>query len=46
MVVGEIGFFIMLYKVNFIDFENLEGNLGLVNVIFDYLVVKFFIFCW
>lgn len=34
---GEIGFLIMLYKVNLIDFENFEGNLGLVNVIMSYL---------
>lgn len=45
MVEGEVGFLVMLYKVNFIDFENVEGNLGIVNVLFIYLVDKFFVFC-
>lgn len=46
IIVGEIGFFIMLYKVNFIDFENLEGNFGLFNVVLYYLVNKLLVFCW
>lgn len=46
VIVGEVGFFIMFYKVNFIDFENSEGNLGLVNVVMVYLSLKFLIFCW
>lgn len=46
IVVGEIGFLIMLYKVNLIDFENFEGNFGIVNVLFQYLVSKLLILCW
>lgn len=45
MVVGEVGFLVMFYKVNFIDFENVEGNFGIVNVILGYFVEKFFILC-
>lgn len=46
IIVGEIGFFIMLYKVNLIDFENFEGNLGFFNVVLQYLVSKLLVFCW
>jgi adenylosuccinate lyase len=37
---GEIGSSAMPHKVNPIDFENAEGNLGLGNVLFEYLAVK------
>ena len=37
---GEIGSSAMPHKVNPIDFENCEGNLGLANAIFDHLSVK------
>jgi len=37
---GEIGSSAMPHKVNPIDFENAEGNLGLSNAIFDHLSNK------
>lgn len=37
---GEIGSSAMPHKVNPIDFENAEGNLGLSNAIFEYLTAK------
>lgn len=37
---GEVGSSVMPHKVNPIDFENAEGNLGLANVIFEYLSAK------
>jgi adenylosuccinate lyase len=37
---GEIGSSAMPHKVNPIDFENAEGNLGLANAIFGHLSVK------
>jgi adenylosuccinate lyase len=37
---GEIGSSAMPHKVNPIDFENAEGNLGLANAIFEYLSCK------
>ncbi len=37
---GEVGSSAMPHKVNPIDFENAEGNLGFANAIFDYLSVK------
>jgi adenylosuccinate lyase len=37
---GEIGSSAMPHKVNPIDFENCEGNLGYANAIFDHLAVK------
>lgn len=37
---GEIGSSAMPHKVNPIDFENSEGNLGLANAIFEYLSQK------
>ncbi|MFN8241677.1 MAG: adenylosuccinate lyase [Bacteroidales bacterium] len=37
---GEIGSSAMPHKVNPIDFENAEGNLGLANAIFGYLAEK------
>lgn len=37
---GEVGSSAMPHKINPIDFENAEGNLGLANVIFEYLSGK------
>ena len=37
---GEIGSSAMPHKVNPIDFENSEGNLGLASAIFDHLAMK------
>ncbi len=37
---GEVGSSAMPHKVNPIDFENAEGNLGLANATFEYLSAK------
>jgi len=37
---GEVGSSAMPHKVNPIDFENSEGNLGLANAIFEHLAAK------
>ena len=37
---GEVGSSAMPHKVNPIDFENSEGNLGIANAIFEYLSAK------
>lgn len=37
---GEVGSSAMPHKVNPIDFENAEGNLGIANVIFEHLSAK------
>ena len=39
-IAGEIGSSTMPHKVNPIDFENSEGNLGLANAIFSHLAQK------
>jgi len=39
-VSGEVGSSTMPHKVNPIDFENSEGNLGLANAIFQHLAAK------
>lgn len=39
-VAGEVGSSTMPHKVNPIDFENAEGNLGLANAILDHLAAK------
>ena len=39
-VAGEVGSSTMPHKVNPIDFENAEGNLGLANALFDHLAMK------
>lgn len=39
-VEGEIGSSTMPHKVNPIDFENSEGNLGIANALFEYFAVK------
>ena len=37
---GEVGSSAMPHKVNPIDFENAEGNLGIANALFDHLAMK------
>src|SRR5699024_914491 len=37
---GEVGSSTMPHKVNPIDFENSEGNIGIANAIFDHLSNK------
>jgi adenylosuccinate lyase len=37
---GEVGSSAMPHKVNPIDFENSEGNLGLANAMFEHLAAK------
>ena len=37
---GEVGSSAMPHKVNPIDFENAEGNLGLANALFEHLSAK------
>ncbi len=39
-VEGEVGSSTMPHKVNPIDFENSEGNIGIANAIFDHLASK------
>ncbi len=43
---GEIGSSTMPHKVNPIDFENAEGNLGLANGIFEHLAAKLPVSRW
>ncbi len=45
-VAGEIGSSTMPHKVNPIDFENAEGNLGMANAVFDHLAGKLPISRW
>ncbi|EDY87382.1 adenylosuccinate lyase [gamma proteobacterium HTCC5015] len=45
-IAGEIGSSTMPHKVNPIDFENAEGNLGLANAIYDHLASKLPISRW
>ncbi|HBQ44604.1 MAG TPA: adenylosuccinate lyase [Thiomicrospira sp.] len=45
-IAGEIGSSTMPHKVNPIDFENSEGNLGLANAIFEHLAQKLPISRW
>ncbi|MDP5208942.1 adenylosuccinate lyase [Microbulbifer sp. 2205BS26-8] len=40
VVVGEVGSSTMPHKVNPIDFENSEGNLGLANAVLQHLAAK------
>ncbi len=40
VIAGEVGSSAMPHKVNPIDFENAEGNLGLANAIFEHLASK------
>jgi len=45
-VAGEIGSSTMPHKVNPIDFENAEGNLGIANALFGHLTMKLPISRW
>jgi len=45
-VAGEVGSSTMPHKVNPIDFENSEGNLGLANAMFEHLARKLPISRW
>ena len=45
-IAGEVGSSTMPHKVNPIDFENSEGNLGLANAIFGFLADKLPISRW
>lgn len=45
-VEGEVGSSTMPHKVNPIDFENSEGNLGVANAVFDHLAAKLPISRW
>ncbi len=46
LVAGEVGSSTMPHKVNPIDFENSEGNLGLANAIFEHLALKLPVSRW
>jgi adenylosuccinate lyase len=45
-IAGEVGSSTMPHKVNPIDFENSEGNLGLANAVFQHLAAKLPISRW
>ncbi|MGB5652077.1 MAG: adenylosuccinate lyase [Sedimenticolaceae bacterium] len=45
-VAGEVGSSTMPHKVNPIDFENAEGNLGIANALFDHLAIKLPVSRW
>lgn len=45
-VAGEVGSSTMPHKVNPIDFENAEGNLGLANALFEHLAAKLPVSRW
>jgi adenylosuccinate lyase len=45
-VVGEVGSSTMPHKVNPIDFENAEGNLGVANAMLDHLAAKLPVSRW
>lgn len=46
VVAGEVGSSTMPHKVNPIDFENSEGNLGLANAMFEHLAAKLPVSRW
>ncbi|RMG53640.1 MAG: adenylosuccinate lyase [Gammaproteobacteria bacterium] len=46
VVAGEVGSSTMPHKVNPIDFENAEGNLGLANALFGHLSAKLPVSRW
>ncbi|MCG5500497.1 adenylosuccinate lyase [Ectothiorhodospira lacustris] len=46
VIAGEVGSSTMPHKVNPIDFENAEGNLGLANAVFEHLAGKLPISRW
>ncbi|MCK5090991.1 MAG: adenylosuccinate lyase, partial [Gammaproteobacteria bacterium] len=45
-IAGEVGSSTMPHKVNPIDFENAEGNLGIANAVFNHLSAKLPISRW
>ncbi len=45
-VASEVGSSTMPHKVNPIDFENAEGNLGIANALFDHLAAKLPVSRW
>ncbi len=45
-IAGEVGSSTMPHKVNPIDFENSEGNLGIANAVFSHLAAKLPISRW
>ncbi|MEH6610497.1 MAG: adenylosuccinate lyase [Halioglobus sp.] len=45
-VAGEVGSSTMPHKVNPIDFENSEGNLGIANAVFSHLATKLPVSRW
>ncbi|MEP5566666.1 MAG: adenylosuccinate lyase [Halioglobus sp.] len=45
-IAGEVGSSTMPHKVNPIDFENSEGNLGLANAVFTHLAAKLPVSRW
>ncbi|MEW7977445.1 MAG: adenylosuccinate lyase [Candidatus Sedimenticola endophacoides] len=45
-IAGEVGSSTMPHKVNPIDFENAEGNLGVANALFDHLAMKLPVSRW
>ena len=45
-VAGEVGSSTMPHKVNPIDFENAEGNIGIANALFDHLAAKLPVSRW
>jgi Adenylosuccinate lyase (EC 4.3.2.2) len=45
-IAGEIGSSTMPHKVNPIDFENSEGNLGIANAVFNHLAAKLPVSRW
>ncbi len=46
IIAGEVGSSTMPHKVNPIDFENSEGNLGLANAVFEHLAAKLPVSRW
>ncbi|MGS2722184.1 adenylosuccinate lyase [Porticoccus sp. GXU_MW_L64] len=46
VIAGEVGSSTMPHKVNPIDFENSEGNLGIANAVFNHLAAKLPISRW
>jgi len=46
VVAGEVGSSTMPHKVNPIDFENSEGNIGLANALLDHLATKLPVSRW
>ncbi len=45
-IAGEVGSSTMPHKVNPIDFENAEGNLGIANALFNHLAMKLPVSRW